>query len=155
MTAAALVTVATPAGRVTLTPLAPVLLAVALMTSTGCSGPVRRAVAGGVTLEGQPLDEAVIVFVPLDVATGKTGAMVVAGRYEIAKDVGLPPGRYRVEITDDPPIDQSMRSDQARPRFRRQLPIAYSVTSPLTVDVTADGPTEFDFQLTLRPAVTR
>jgi hypothetical protein len=129
------------------------LLATAvLVATTGCGGPVRRAVAGTVTLDGQPLDEAVIVFVPLDGGGRKTGGRIEAGRYELAKDVGLLPGGYRVEVADDPPIEPGMRPDSVSPRQRRQLPVVYSVASPLTVEVTADGPAAFDFELTVKPA---
>lgn len=128
------------------------LVAGVALAAAGCGGPARRAVAGGVTIDGQPLDEAVIMFVPLDAGMSKTGAKVVAGRYEVARDVGLLPGRYRVEISDDPPIDPAMRPGPSQPRRRRQLPIAYSIASPLAVEVAAGGETEFDFNLTSQPA---
>jgi hypothetical protein len=127
------------------------LAAVVGLGLSGCGGPVRRAVAGSVTLDGQPLDEAVIVFVPLGPGGRKTGGPIAAGRFAMSRDVGLLPGRYRVEVADDPPIDPGMRPDRMRPLPRRQLPVAYSVASPLTVEVTADGPAEFDFQLTMKP----
>jgi hypothetical protein len=132
---------------------AALLAAVVGLGLSGCGSSVRRAVAGGVTLDGQPLDEAVIVFVPLDAGGRKTGGPIAAGRYAMSRDVGLLPGRYRVEVADDPPIDPAMRPDRVKPRPRRQLPVAYSVASPLTVEVTADGPAEFDFQLTMKPPV--
>ena len=128
------------------------LLATAVLVgNAGCGGPVRRAVAGSVTLDGQPLDEAVIVFVPLAAGGRKTGGPIAAGRFAMSRDVGLLPGRYRVEVADDPPIDPGMRPDRVQPLLRRQLPVAYSVASPLTVEVMADGPAEFDFQLTMKP----
>jgi hypothetical protein len=127
------------------------LTVAAVMSSAGCGGPVRRAVAGSVTLDGQPLEEALILFVPLDAGGRKTGGPIAAGRYEMGKEVGLLPGRYRVEVADDPPIDPGMRPDRVQPLPRRQLPVAYSVASRLTVEVTADGPAEFDFQLTMKP----
>jgi len=123
------------------------------IVAAGCGGAAKRAIAGGVTIDGQPLDEAVIMFVPLDVATSKTGAKVVGGRYEVTPDVGLLPGRYRVEVTDDPPIDPAMRPGASQPRPRRRLlPIAYSIASPLAVEIMAGGETEFDFNLTSQPA---
>jgi len=125
-----------------------------LMVAAGCGGPGRRAVAGGVTLDGQPLDEAVILFVPLNGDGRKTGGRIEAGRYELAKDVGLLPGRYRVEVADDPPIDPSMRPDQVKPQPRRKLPVVYSTSSPLAVEVTADGPVDFSFDLSSKPAGT-
>jgi hypothetical protein len=127
---------------------------VVLLISTGCGGQVRRAVAGTVTLDGQPLDQAVVQFVPLDAGGRKTGAPIAAGRYAVPQDVGLLPGRYRVEIADDPPIDPTMRPDQVRQQARRRLPVSYSTSSPLTVEVAANGSPDFDFELASKPAAT-
>lgn len=129
-------------------------MAAVLVSSTGCGGPVRRAVAGSVTLDGQPLDEAVILFVPLDAGGRKTGGPIAAGRYAVGKDVGLLPGRYRVEVADDPPIDFALRPEHVKPRPRRTLPFLYSTSSPLAVEVTADGPVVFSFDLSSKPSAT-
>jgi hypothetical protein len=108
-----------------------------------------------VTLEGKPLDEAVIMFIPLDISAGKTGAAVKQGRYAVPRDVGLLPGRYLVEIADDPPIDHAAMGKAPQPSpARRSLPVHYSVASPLTIEVVPSGPTEFDFPLTSKPLGT-
>jgi hypothetical protein len=125
-----------------------------LVGNAGCGGPVRRAVAGSVTLDGQPLEEALILFVPLDAGGRKTGSPIAAGRYEMGQDVGLLPGRYRVEIADDPPIDPTMRPGQVKPQPHRKLPVVYSTSSPLTIEVTADGPADFSFNLSSKPSAT-
>ena len=130
------------------------LTVAAVMSSAGCGGPVRRAVAGSVTLDGQPLEEALILFVPLDAGGRKTGGPIAAGRYEMGKEVGLLPGRYRVEVADDPPINPAMRPEQGKPQPRRKLPVVYSTSSPLTVEVTADVPADFSFNLSSKPAGT-
>ena len=121
----------------------------------GCGGPAKRAISGSVTLEGKPLDEAVIMFVPLDIQAGKTGAPIKQGRYEVPRDVGLLPGRYRVEIADDPPIDHAHRTPTSKPLpARRSLPVEYSVASHLAIDVASSGPSKFDFPLTSKPSET-
>lgn len=126
-----------------------------MLGGVGCGGPDKRAVSGSVTLEGKPLDEAVIMFVPIDIQAGKTGAAIKQGRYEVPRDVGLLPGRYRVEIADDPPIDHAHRNPTSKPlASRRRLPVHYSVASPLAIDVAPGGPTEFDFPLTSKPSGT-
>ena len=127
------------------------LTVAAVMSSTGCGGPVRRAVAGSVTLDGRPLDEAVILFVPLDAGGRKTGGPIAGGRYEMGSDVGLLPGRYRVEIADDPPIDSAMRPGQIRPQPRRNVPVVYSTSSPLAIEATAGGAATFNFDLSSQP----
>lgn len=126
-----------------------------VLGATACGGSSKRAISGTVTLEGKPLDEAVIMFIPLDIPAGKTGAAVKEGRYEVPRDVGLPPGRYRVEIADDPPIDHAAMGKPPQPSAtRRNLPVHYSVASPLSIDVTPSGPAEFDFPLTRKPLGT-
>jgi hypothetical protein len=129
-------------------------IACVVMASAGCGGPVRRAVAGGVMLDGQPLDEAVIVFVPLDAGGRKTGGGIAAGRYAVPQEWGLLPGRYRVEIVDDPPLDPAMRPGQGKSRPRRKTPVLYSTSSPLTIEVGAEGSTDFDFNLFSNPTPT-
>ncbi len=126
-----------------------------VIAANGCGGPARRAIAGSVTLDGRPLDEAVIMFVPLAVPGSKTGAAVTAGRYEVPSEVGVLPGRYRVEIADNPPIDSWHGPGRSSVPARRTLPVAYSSTaSPLAIDIAASGQVVFDFALTTQPSPT-
>ncbi len=127
-----------------------------VLGAAGCGGPVKRAITGNVTLDGQALDEAVIMFIPLDIQAGKTGAAIKSGRYEVTRDVGLIPGRYRVEIADDPPIDSLHHPAKgSQPQPRRPFPVVYgSVASPLSLEMTADGDTNFDFALTSQASRT-
>lgn len=128
---------------------------VAMLAGVGCGGPVKRAVSGTVTLDGKPLDEAVIMFVPLDIQAGKTGAAITRGRYDVPREGGLLPGRYRVEIADDPPIDHAHENPTSKPlASRRRLPVHYSVASPLVIDVAPSGPSDFDFPLTSKHSGT-
>lgn len=127
-----------------------------VLGAAGCGGPVNRAITGNVTLDGKPLDEAVIIFIPLAIQAGKTGAAIKAGRYEVPRDVGLIPGRYRVEIADDPPIDRPHHPAKgSQPPARRPFPVVYgSVASPLLLEMTADADTNFDFALTSQASRT-
>jgi hypothetical protein len=126
-----------------------------MLGGAGCGGPVKRAISGSVTLEGKPLDEAVIMFVPLAIQAGKTGAAIQQGRYEVPQDIGLLPGRYRVEIADDPPIDHAAMGQPPKPLpTRRRLPVRYSTASPLSIEIAPTGSTEFDFPLTSEPSGT-
>src|SRR5205085_6682429 len=66
----------------------------------GCSDPNGpQAVRGFVKLEGQPLKEGSIVFVPLDKQGTQSGAGITNGEYEIPSEHGLKPGTYLVQIT--------------------------------------------------------
>lgn len=158
-------------GRVALA-LGFVLLCVAFL---GCAPPTS-AVSGQVTLDGRPLDEAVIVFVPLEAGARKTGGEVVAGRYELSARDGLRPARYRVELVDQPAIDfpaaeaahrahadklkagatktGSAAAAQAHARAlkrRRELPARYAIDSPLAIEF-VPGRTTYDFALETQPS---
>jgi hypothetical protein len=65
----------------------------------GCGGSPRAAVRGMVTIDGAPLPEGSIDFIPVDAHAAQTaGAKISQGEYEIAADRGLRPGEYRVQI---------------------------------------------------------
>src|SRR6476646_606329 len=60
----------------------------------------RQAVSGTVTFAGKPLEAGLIMFLPegAEVAT-QGGGPLVAGKYAIARDAGLVPGKYKVTIS--------------------------------------------------------
>src|SRR5439155_468871 len=65
----------------------------------GCSQGTQAAVSGKVTLDGSPLDDATVSFVPM--TGGQRSAAWAAirdGRYTISASSGLGIGRFRVEI---------------------------------------------------------
>src|SRR5262245_24328187 len=74
---------------------------VALSLVLGC-GPKsdRLAVSGAVTLDGTPLEAGSIRF---DSSGGQkvvsSGALIKGGEYYVPQEKGLPPGKYRVQIT--------------------------------------------------------
>ena len=73
----------------------------ALAITAGCgeSDPLgRRPVSGTVTLDGQPLADGTVSFQPTGEGTTSSGAVIAAGKYAIARDRGLPQGKYRVVI---------------------------------------------------------
>ena len=115
----------------------------------GCEqGPTM--VEGKVSLDGQPLDEALIMFVPLDAGRKKTGGSLHAGNYHVDASNGLFPGRYRVEIIDNPPMELAHRIAAGKAPeaiHRRRIPRIYSQNSPLTAEVVAGENPSFDFEL--------
>src|SRR6516162_7035302 len=87
----------------------------------GCSGSSagRVEVSGGVKLQGQPLRDGSIRFVPLQGQDTVSGAPVVSGRYTIPRQNGLRPGKYLVQVTSGhgpPPANE----EAAAPGRRRE-----------------------------------
>jgi hypothetical protein len=106
-------------------------------------------VQGRVTLDGKPLSEAAVLFIPLDGDRKKTGAAIDRGQYRLPTADGLLPGQYRVEIIDNPPL-HSERGRAAE--ARRNFPYRYAHESPLRIEISPNsrrgGPLRLDFDLT-------
>jgi hypothetical protein len=115
----------------------------------GCAD-APKPVHGTITLDGKPLDEAVVLFVPLEPQRRKTGGAIVAGRYQIVAEDGLLPGKYRVEVADNPPLDGPRGKP---PSARRKLPPHYAHDSSLSLTVdNVEGSTEHEFNFALTSA---
>jgi hypothetical protein len=74
--------------------------------AAGCFGEVspRAAVRGRVTLDGTPLPNGLIEFIPLDKQKGQPGGSAIEnGLYAINADKGLFEGDYQVQIRADRP----------------------------------------------------
>jgi hypothetical protein len=114
----------------------------------GCN-PTPVSVRGRIDLDGKPLSEAVILFVPKEAGRKKTGGEIVDGAYELPAVTGLLPGTYRVEIVDNPPLDspEAHRRAPGTPSKRRRFPAGYSDDSPLAIELVEGGSTEFNFSL--------
>jgi hypothetical protein len=133
------------------------MIAVGLVLFVGCS-PTKAPVRGRVALDGQPLHEAIIMFIPLEAGTKKTGAPIEHGSYEVAEINGLTPGKYRVEVIDNMPLELAHRPPaelNALLQTRRVIPPRYSQDSPLFAEI---GPAasqnlqELNFSLESNPA---
>ncbi|RUL88121.1 hypothetical protein [Tautonia sociabilis] len=137
------------------------LVAVAAsVLSAGCGGGDglnRMPVRGNITFEGEPLAEGTIQFYPeqtnTDSITG--GSLIEGGSYSIPRAEGLVPGRYQVRISS-PSDEMTVEEDEAMPGLgpiypRDLIPSKYNVESELRVEVTEDGPNEFDFALEADP----
>lgn len=131
------------------------LLSVPLM---GCGagavdGPPREAVSGKVTLDGKPLEQGAIQFLPASQAEGvSAGAVIAGGSYSIERDNGLVAGRYRVTINsaiggapaspDEPPgavVEANLPKEL--------LPAKYNTKSELVAEIKAGGPNNLDYEL--------
>jgi hypothetical protein len=79
-----------------------------LLILTGCGGPKPVKVEGIVTLDGQPVENAAVVFQPGEgdrrAATGTTGGDGVFHLTTFSPDDGALPGDYKVLVTRSRPV---------------------------------------------------
>src|SRR5436190_22731250 len=74
-------------------------LLLALGGMSGCADlRKRQEVTGQVKYKGQPVEDGIIDFTPLDGQETGEGALILKGRYRIPREKGLSPGKYRVAI---------------------------------------------------------
>ena len=77
------------------------VIVVCCVFSMGCpdSGG-RYSVTGTVRVNGEPVKDGSISFVPVDInaAHGGSGAAILGGKYSISKKEGLFPGEYKVQL---------------------------------------------------------
>jgi len=137
------------------TPAAIALGFLVCLGSAGC-GPDRPATArvtGTVTLEGQPVAEADVNFIPTEgrPASGRTDA---EGRFSLSTFVpgdGVLPGEHVVTVSKQ--VAKDGDSDDPYREFIDVLPPAYGSlqTSPLRATVEAGGSNDLTFDLDPAP----
>jgi hypothetical protein len=129
------------------------------LAAAGCGGVERVPLNGDVTLDGQPLPDGSIVFLPAGGQGGpKAVGRIVQGKYSIPADEGPSPGALRVEIfgtaqpvyaLDEP---QEHVAHLAEPLPNEPLPAEYNVQSQLSADAQRGAENRFDFALQSHPA---
>ncbi len=127
--------------------------------ASGCSGSNRGAVGGTVTVNGEPLNEGQISFVPMDPALGPTaGATISNGQYQIDAVRGPVAGEYQVQIhafrKAGKKIWDGMGDEKARPDQKNYvqelapyLPAKYNDKSELRTTIVAGKVNIQDFHL--------
>lgn len=133
-----------------------------LLTAIGCGGkPYQLAqVSGKVTLDGVPLPNASVTFVPMaskenqnpgPTAQGKTDA---GGRFKLDVDPATPGavvGKCRIYITTV--ISEPTAADRDAggvPKIKDKVPPRYNIQTELTFDVPAGGTDQANFELKSR-----
>ena len=130
-----------------------------VLACAGCgdsSGLKMVEVSGSVTLDGQPLPEGQIRFVPTGETKGPaSGAAISEGRYTVTNRGGVPAGTHRVEIRAERPNQQGRRAGPYDPGYEpdelireQYLPARYNAASELTATIPDDQRRfELDFAL--------
>lgn len=127
-----------------------VALGLAFLLSFGCGSGDRAAVSGRVTLDGAPLKEGAITFIPIPPNQGATaGGTIRDGQYQIAASEGPRPGANRVEIRGAIRTGRTV-PDPRMPKQQMEevlnVPRLYHSPSELTRDLNA-GSNSLDFEL--------
>lgn len=121
-----------------------------LLPNSGCQ-PTEKlvSVAGRVTLDGQSLTDAQVIFYPMDGDSQRAfiGYVDDQGNFELAQagteSEGVPPGKYRVSIST---AVQRGEITELSPTPPERVPHKYK-NGALTFDVPPDGTKQADFQL--------
>ncbi len=135
-------------------------LVLALGLAAGCSGGgddlPREAVAGTVTLDGQPLANGVIQFNPAGKdaagsAAVSAGGQIAGGKFSIPREGGPVPGKYSVAIYS------AARGERTKPAqvgggkpaelAKELIPAKYNTATELTAEVKKGGGNDFTFAL--------
>jgi len=139
----------------------PCLLGAALLcAAAGCGkDPYKAAaVSGTVTLDGKPLADAWVTFMPVGTkehpdpgptSSGKTDAQ---GKYKLAIEPGKPGavvGKHKVAVNAGGGTAGDDR-DAGGPRGKEKLPEKYNYKTTLTFDVPPEGTEKADFELKSR-----
>ena len=125
-----------------------------LLSLIGCGEPSgRQSLEGTVTLDGAPLVDGNIKFVPqLDTKGPVAGGKITEGQFSISTEGGTFAGEFRVEITATRKTGKKVKDykmDKMIDDIEQFLPPQYNRQSELTADVTESGPNRFDFKLSL------
>jgi len=136
------------------------LLAACLAACAGC-GTGRATVEGTVTLDGQPIESGSIVFEPADGAGPTAGGQIENGKYRLAEEGWVMPGKKIVRIiairATGRKLDASMPGAEGEggPSAPAQLvdelacyiPAIYNEKSTLTCEVVAGKANQHNFEL--------
>lgn len=121
----------------------------------GCGNPsARQSLTGKVTLDGRPLSEGSIRFVPAAGTLGPSaGGAIKDGTFSIDAEKGTLCGSFRVEITATRKTGKKIKEPMSGEIMEVQtqfLPARYNSDSQLTAEVKSNEANQFDFALESR-----
>ncbi len=129
------------------------LLVVFACLPVGCGGDGRLGVSGTVEFGGKPLEDGTIQFLSEDMSKGgaAAGGVIKGGSYSFKADQGLPPGKYKVQISSGDPKNMVREEgppgeSSGRPVAKERLPAEYNSNSKIIVEV-GPGKTVHNFQI--------
>jgi len=128
-----------------------VVVALTILGAVGCAKSDTVAVTGSVTMKGQPVDNAEVVFNP---KTGRfaTGVTDTSGRFSLSTAKpgdGAMPGEYVVTLGEYYPPDKPPAPPKGGGFLPSRFPKAYAdqATSPLKATVERGKKNDFSFEV--------
>ncbi len=115
----------------------------------------RHAISGTVKVNGEPLATGNISFYPVEGQATSGGDRVTDGKFSVPKEMGLVPGKYRVQVnapvpgTGGVPDETALPGDPPAPP-RELIPPEWNTSSTQTIDVRKQGPFDFDFDISTK-----
>jgi len=142
------------------------VLALLLLAGCGSKGPRLASVKGKVTLDGQPLANAIVTFTPVAGGPASTGVTNSNGEYELACQLGKGAvvGQHKVSVrsqpptqtgagavsSDDPSYQYGGEDSSRAPVFQEKIPAKYNTNTTLVREV-KPGSNEINLDLTTSP----
>ncbi|MGI6416697.1 MAG: hypothetical protein ACOX1P_13580 [Thermoguttaceae bacterium] len=128
------------------------LVAALLGICAGCGGSSLATVQGTVTFDGEPVQQGSIAFEPADGVGPVAGGMIEGGKYVLAGETGVTPGKKIVRITATRSTGKKIEAGPPEPEGTMVdeivsfIPEIYNQKSTLTVEV-ATGEATHNFEL--------
>jgi hypothetical protein len=129
-----------------------ICLVIATWFGCGKKGPHRAAVSGHVTLDGQPISQGVIQFLPTQGTTGpEAGGVITDGQYDIPQQRGPVVGKARVELRASKKTGRKIQDPTGRPgtltdEYKEMLPPDFNTNSSLVREI-KDDVNKLDFDI--------
>ena len=132
-----------------------------LVAGCGGGGSKRMAVHGKITVDGTPLPNGLIDFLPLDKQNGQPGGSAIEhGEYAISAEKGLLAGDYQVQIRADRPTGKKIwdgMGDERWPASKKNMvelmesyiPVRYNDRTELRAKIESGKANVHDFDLQL------
>lgn len=131
------------------------VLLMPLAVVIGCGVPTHAGISlrGIVTLDGEPLPEGQLLFIPLEQGSQVRPLTIQDGEFSCDREHGLTAGTYRVEIlvyesTGQLTRDPDLPAGYKTPDTRQVIPRKYNSQSILTCQLPQGGdePLRFDLE---------
>lgn len=125
------------------------LSVVCLFSLVGCGRTGLAPVEGVVTLDGEPLPDAEVVFKP-DQGRPSVARTDESGRYKLMytrEAAGAAPGHHKVTISTFIEADDSSADEKIQQGRKETLPAKYNKQTTLEATLDANGQKDLNFEL--------